>query len=284
MSKPTSPAPTEAREPASHYDSVVDAWGHLLGEDLHYGYFHNGGETLESATDALTNEMLALADLKAGEQVLDVGCGTGKSTCRMAREHSAGVTGISTSRACITAATARADQQGLAELANFCLGDGTNLAFEDSSFDCAWVMESSHLMDKKPALLRECSRVLRPGGRLVLCDIMLERKLSLEEVIDFRDEFLLLKDVFGRARMETLEFYQQQCKENELRVTHARPITNETHPTFDRWRSNGLQNRDQVSQLIGEAARDQFLASCDVLERFWDQGILGYGIVAASKP
>jgi 27-O-demethylrifamycin SV methyltransferase len=283
MSTPTSSPPPIASHPARHYDSVVEAWGYLLGEDLHYGYFHDDRESLETATNALTNEMLALADLKAGEQVLDVGCGTGRSACRIVLENAAGVTGISTSRACVTAATARANQQGLAESANFYLGDGTSLAFEDATFDCAWVMESSHLMENKPALLRECSRVLKSHGRLVLCDIMLDKKLSLEEVIDYRDEFLLLKDVFGRARMETMEFYQQQCSENGLNVTHARQITRETQATFDRWRSNGLQNRDQVSRLIGEVAWDQFMASCDVLEHFWKQGIMGYGIVAASK-
>jgi 27-O-demethylrifamycin SV methyltransferase len=255
----------------------------LLGDDLHYGFFRSGEESLEIATDALTTEMLVLADPRSGEQVLDVGCGTGKSACRMGLERAARVTGISTSGACVNAATARAGQLELTESVNFCLGDGTRLAFQDASFNCAWVMESSHLMEDKPALLRECARVLKPGGRLVLCDIMLEKKLSLEEVIDFRDEFLLLKDVFGRARMETLDFYRQQSRNNGLNVTHARQITGETQPTFDRWRSNGLQNRDQVSRLMGEIAWDQFQASCDVLERFWEQGILGYGIIAATK-
>jgi len=84
--------------------------------------------------------------------------------------------------------------------------------FPNASFDCTWVMESSHLMMDKAALIRECARVLKPGGRIVLCDVMLGHKLSFEESIRHCKELLLLKDVFGQGAMETLSFYREQCK------------------------------------------------------------------------
>ena len=69
-----------ANEAARHCDTVVGARGYLLQEDLHYGYFGTGAETLVAATDALTNEMLALAKLSEAQKDLDIGCGTGKES------------------------------------------------------------------------------------------------------------------------------------------------------------------------------------------------------------
>ncbi|MEH6592220.1 MAG: methyltransferase domain-containing protein [Halioglobus sp.] len=271
-------------DPTQHYNSVVDAWAHLLGEDLHYGFFKSGDETLLAATDALTDEMLALADLQDGLSVLDIGCGTGRAGCRIAAEFSCEVLGISPSTSCIEGASELALKSGVAGRATFVIGDGRNIDARDNSFDRVWVMESSHLIDDKPALIRECTRVLKPGGRVVLCDIMLDHRLSLERVIEYRDEFLLLRDVFGRAKMEPLAFYCEQLEAHQLELIHSRSITPETFATFDRWRENARDNQSNVEQLIGETAWRQFSDSCDVLAAFWQRGILGYGIVSAVKP
>lgn len=274
----------DSGDPTRHYDTVVEAWGHLLGEDLHYGYFQDGEQSLTSATDALTDEMLKLAEPRDGLQVLDIGCGTGKAGCRIAQEFNCHVLGVSPSTACIDKATALATTLNLSDSAKFLPGDGTQLQFQDNRFDRVWVMESSHLMDDKPALLRECARVLKPGGRVVLCDVMLQAKPTLAQVIAHRDEFLILKDAFGRAKMETLEFYRENMQANQLQVEHARDISAETLPTFAHWRENALGNRAGVEQHIGEQAWSRFLASCVVLESFWQQNIMGYGIICASKP
>jgi 27-O-demethylrifamycin SV methyltransferase len=283
---PAEPIPAEPTpaEPTQHYDSVVEAWAYLLGEDLHYGFFESGNESLVAATDALTDQMLNEAMLQEGLTVLDIGCGTGKAGCRIARENACQLVGISPSTRCIEDATELALRLGLADSAYFRIGDGTRPEGADESFDRVWVMESSHLMDDKAALIRESARMLKPGGRLVLCDIMLDHKLSLEQVIEYRDEFLLLRDVFGRAKMEPLSFYNEQLQANKLEVVSSRNITRETLATFDRWRQNAEQNQTSVTALIGKTAWQQFIESCDVLETFWQQGILGYGLVSAVKP
>lgn len=270
-------------DPVVHYNRVTRAWGYLLEENLHYGLFNTSSESLDDATDNLTQLMLEHAGLAKGHRVLDVGCGTGQPACTMASTYGCSVVGISPSQVCIDSANARAIENSLSEQVHFQIGDGMAMDFPSNSFDCVWVMESSHLMADKSALLREASRVLKPGGTMVLCDVVLQRRLPLQQVIKYRDDFILLRDAFGRALMQTMDYYIEQSQLNEMQVTFKRDITLETRPTFAFWRENANKHKAAVVSEMGEKSWAQFMDSCTVLESFWDSGILGYGIIAAVK-
>ena len=114
----------------------------------------------------------------------------------------------------------------------FQFGNGMDNHLPADSFDCVWVMESSHLMERKDVLLAECARVLRPDGRLVLCDIIVHNPLPLLEVVKYAREFLLLDRVFGRAKMETLDLYRNLAQANGLFVESAADISANVRPTF----------------------------------------------------
>lgn len=271
-------------DPAAHYDRVTAAWSLLLGEELHYGVFESGDEDLPSATRALTDLMIDAAELDDGLALLDVGCGTGAQACRLAADHGVEVTGITTSQEGIDAARRRASEQGLEGRARFELRDGTDNGLSERSFDRVWALESSHLMRRRDALIGECARVLRPGGRLVLCDIIRRRELDLREVRRLRAPLALLRDVFGDARMEPLAEYRRLAEASSLEVDREVDLTAQTRPTFERWRENADRHRDEVVASIGADDWQRFVDSCAVLEGFWDDGTLGYGLVAAAKP
>ncbi len=270
--------------PAEHYDRVTAAWGLLLGEELHYGVFTAGITDLAAATGELTRLMIEHARIQPGEQVLDVGCGTGAPAVRLAKEFGARVTGITTSEEGIRAAVARAEREGVADLTRFEARDGMANGLPDATFDLVWQLESSHLMRRRDAVIAEDARVLRPGGRMVLCDIVLRRPLDLAEVRRLREPLALLRSVFGDARMEQLSEYSRLMAANGLQVTEEVDLTADTRPTFDAWAANAERHRDQVVELIGERAADEFARSCDVLRGFWDDGTLGYALIAGSRP
>ena len=271
-------------EPAAHYDKVTDAWTLLLGEELHYGVFENGDEDLATATGRLTELMLEAAQIEPSSEVLDVGCGTGAPACRIAGEIGAHVTGITTSEEGIAAARARAADLDLSDRTAFEQRDGMDNGLPDESFDRAWVLESSHLMRERDRLISECARVLRPGGRIALCDIILRRPLELADVRELRKPLALLRDVFGDARMEPLDEYARLATDSGLEVEQQTDLTQATRPTFERWRQNAERHRERVDELFGEEERAKFVESCDVLQGFWDDGTLGYGLFAARKP
>lgn len=266
----------------THYDRVTDAWGLLLGEELHYGLFDDPAEALPTATSALTQRMAAVCDVPSGALVLDVGCGTGTPACYLA-ERGATVTGITTSAVGIEAATARAASMGLADRTTFVRRDGMDNGFPDASFDRVWVLESSHLMRYRDRLIAECARVLRPGGRIALCDVMLRRPMPFDEVRTRRRELTLLREVFGDARMEELATYTRLATEHGLVVDVADDVSDAARPTLDRWRENANEHREEVVRQLGVEDWQRFVDACDVLDQLWEDGAFGYAVMGATK-
>ncbi len=279
----------EDYDPASHYDRVTEAWLLLLGDELHYGVFRAGDEPLPTATAALTRTMIDAARLEVtapGAQplrLLDIGCGSGAPACDLVEELGIEVVGITTSPVGVATARDRAARRGLPG-ATFEQRDGTDNGFDDASFDVAWAMESAHLMRDRQGLLSEAARVVRPGGRVVLCDLLRWREIPFAEVRERRDDFATLRTAFGDAHFESLAYYADSLTALGLKVEVAEDLTRATLPTFDRWRANAAEHRDAVVDLIGVDGLTAFERSCDILEAFWQDGTFGYGVVAARRP
>ncbi len=270
-------------DPEHHYDRVTPAWSLLLGDDLHYGVFRSGGEKLETATGELTRLMAEAALIEPGVSVLDVGCGTGSTACVLAANYGASVTAITTSQTGVEATRARAAAVGVQAAVRCERRDGMDNGLPDESFDRVWVLESSHLMRARDKLIQECARVLRPRGRIALCDIMLRRPMALLEVRRQLEPLTLLREVFGDARMEPRARYAELMRAEHLAVDQQLDLTDVTRPTFGRWRKNAQRHREALIDLLGERQLERFVAACVLLERLWDDGTLGYGLLAARK-
>lgn len=270
--------------PDVHYDRVTPAWGHLLGDELHYGLFDHEDEDLAAATRHLTDRMATALALQPGLELLDVGTGTGGPACHLAQAHAVSVTGISTSAVGIEAARERAASLGLTGSVAFAERDGMDNGFPDASFDRVLLLECAHLMRDRQRLVDECARVLRPGGRLALCDIVLRRPMPFDEVRRLRRPLAVLRDVFGDAHMEELATLADRARTAGLDVVEEADVTASTRPTFERWRANAAAHAERVVASIGQQGLDDFVEACDVLQGFWDDGTLGYGILAAARP
>jgi cyclopropane fatty-acyl-phospholipid synthase-like methyltransferase len=274
--------PEQGEAAAAHYDRVHDAWQLIMGDEFHYGYFATPDTPLEEATAALTGQMLERAGIAAGDRVLDVGCGTGRQACELAADPGARVLGITTSERGVAAATELAATRGVAN-AHFERRDGVDNGLESESFDVAGVLESSHRMRDRPALLSECVRVLAADGRLVLCDIIRRREIPFAEVRARRKDFAKLRAVFGDAHMEPLEAYTSTLGQLGATLTDSTDITEPTLPTFAAWRARVEAHEPALRELIGPEGVDDFVEGTNILESFWLDGTLGYGILAAVK-
>jgi tocopherol O-methyltransferase len=119
-------------------------------------------QAAESLT-ALVAERLAV---RSGDTLCDIGCGYGASAEFMGDRFAADVTGLSLSKRQIVVAQARVSRAGALE---FVQRDWLENGLPSARFDGAYAIESSEHMEDKSRFFGEAARVLRPGGRLVVC-------------------------------------------------------------------------------------------------------------------
>jgi len=105
-----------------------------------------------------------------GARVLEVGCGPGQLSIRLAREYGLDMTGLDLDPAMIERARANVERTGNGEPhpPSFVIGNVGSLPFADRSFDLVVSTLSMHHWADPTAGLTEIGRVLRPGGRAVI--------------------------------------------------------------------------------------------------------------------
>jgi arsenite methyltransferase len=110
---------------------------------------------------------LALA-LRAGDRVVDIGCGPGLLAEEMARDvgRDGLVAGVDPSESMLAVARRR-DGAGDVE---YHVGDALSLPFGDATFDAAVSTQALEYVEDVPRALAEARRVLRTGGRLLVLD------------------------------------------------------------------------------------------------------------------
>src|SRR6266700_3436937 len=114
--------------------------------------------------DRWARNLLTRADLKAGNRLLDLACGTG-IVARLAAAEGVAVTGGDINPGMLAVAADRAE--GLPIV--FQQADARALPFANGSFDALICQQGLQFFPDKPVAISECFRVLRPGGRAVFC-------------------------------------------------------------------------------------------------------------------
>ena len=123
----------------------------------------------------------SLGRLEPGEEVLDVGCGAGTDSLVAAQMvgPEGSVTGIDMTREMLAKARSTAEAMSVANV-EFVEGEAEEMPFEDGSFDVVISNGVIDLIPDKDAVFSEINRVLRPGGRLQIADVTIQKPVSDE--------------------------------------------------------------------------------------------------------
>ncbi len=177
------------------YDESSSLWEQVWGEHMHHGYYGiDGKDKIKNPKEAqriLIEKILAWGEGKDPQSILDVGCGIGGSTLYLASKYRARATGITLSPVQASRAKARATNVGLKEHVQFQVADAMAMPFADNSFDLVWSLESAEHMPDKQQFLRECCRVLKPGGQLIVATWCHRDCTFPQSALTVREESLL---------------------------------------------------------------------------------------------
>jgi arsenite methyltransferase len=147
-------------------------------------------------------------ELKSGERVLDLGCGRGKETIEAARHigKQGYVWGLDLTPRMIEAATENAKTEGLDNI-EFLIASMDQIPLSENSLDAVMSNCAINHVEDKLQVYREIYRILKPGGRFVVSDIMTEAPLPQA----IKEDPEAIADCFGGAI--TIAEYEEALKE-----------------------------------------------------------------------
>ncbi len=142
------PSSAEVGEAGFSYFRVQSRWGATK---------HMGGFTA-------TQELLQMCRITPGKRILEVGCGVGMTSWRLAKEYGCYVVGVDLSADMIAWSKKRAEREGILAQTEFREADAEQLPFEDREFDIVFCESVTAFPENKQRAVNEYARVTKPGG------------------------------------------------------------------------------------------------------------------------
>ena len=236
--------------------------GRLSEQELkEFDHDHYGGvEAVEALAKA--------AGMSRGQHVLDVGSGMGGPARWLAHKVGCRVTGLDLTDSRVVGARRLTERVGLSDLVEFVQGDATRMPFPTSNFDAVFSQEVWCHIPEKDALLAECARVLKPGGKIAFTDIVIIGELSSA------DELQLARGM-KIPRPATLGQYRALADKNGLTISAtsdlSRAWSNVLVGRLEMYRSL----RDTTVAKFGLERFDEYDRAYEHFVGLFTSGILG---------
>jgi SAM-dependent methyltransferase len=213
-------------------------------------------------TLAEAREFFRTLGLGPEQSALEVACGSGGLTCRMAGETGARCVGVDINAQGIEAAGRRAQETGLTSRVSFRVVDAARqLPFPDESFDAVFCNDSINHLPGRLDVLRDWHRVLRPGGRLLFTDpIVVTGQLTNEEI--------RARSSIGFFLFTPIGCNERLLAESGFLVREVRDLTEAVASVSRRWRDARAERRAALTKLEGDEGFEglqQFLAAVHML-------------------
>ncbi len=186
----------------------------------------------------------AMAQLKKGETIVDLGSGAGFDCFVAAKQvgQEGKVIGVDMTPDMISAARNNAAKGGFPQV-EFRLGEIEALPVGDDQVDVIMSNCVINLSPDKPAVFRESYRILKPGGRLSIADVVATEEMPAEVKEDFAN---YTSCIAGAALVDDLEKMLIDAGFTEVKIT----TNDQTREMINKWSSKGKPGNYVVSAII----------------------------------
>jgi ubiquinone/menaquinone biosynthesis C-methylase UbiE len=198
------------------------------------------GEEMEAHHISITEQTLAMMDLKPGERVLDLGCGTGWTSRMMAKAVANGnkpgqIIGLDVADEMIRRARAASVDY---ENVMFVMGSAMEVPWEENFFDKVLSVESFYYYPDQERALAELFRVMAPKGELyIVINLYRDNHYSLRWVEELK------VPVQVRSEQEYVELLKRHTFE-DVRALRIPDLTPTPEEYGGRWFANAEELRD----------------------------------------
>ncbi|KAN0003516.1 hypothetical protein ACTFIZ_009671 [Dictyostelium cf. discoideum] len=209
---------------SDYYDIVTETYQSGWGNHFHFAPFKTETEPLETAVKRLEHSVADSARITKDSLVLDVGCGVGGPTLEICQYTGCKIRGLNINKKQVGIATQRAKDLGVSDRASFDHGDAMKMPYPDNTFDVVTFFESTCHMPDKQAFIKECYRVLKPGGRMSGSEWLQCEKPTEKDIVQFIEPICAHHSV---PHMGSLMSYRSMMENAGFYVHIAMDLTQE---------------------------------------------------------
>ena len=264
-----------------HYDVGNAFFKLFLDESMTYScaIFSKGATTLEEAQRTKLDLIATKLDLKAGMQVLDVGCGWGSFAIHAAQNYGVKVTGVTLSEAQAEMARERVAQASLSDQVEIRVADYRQL--QHSSFDAiASIGMAEHVGESQIDLYaRTLFALLRPGGRLLNHAIA-----SLDPDDEPLEDLFSTRYVFPDGETLPLSRIQLAIERAGFHTSTVEGFRQDYSTTLSHWAQRLDDRHDEAEALVGPERMRIWRLYLRSARHGFDSGLIAVYQVLAARP
>ena len=200
---------------------------------IHFGVWEEPDEASDDldesiqAMDRMCQHLIELAEIRDGQEVLDVGCGFGGTVASLDDQFSGmRLTGLNIDARQIEVARQRVRPRAGNRL-EFVVGDACQMSFGRDAFDRVLAVECIFHFPSRKAFFEHVRRVLRPGGNLTMTDFLPSEGTPAGQFDDPTDL------LWGPHTAIDVQGYRELAEQVGLVLTHAQDISPWVRPSYD---------------------------------------------------
>ncbi len=230
----------------AHYDLGNSFYQLWLDGTMNYSSAWFDGDLskpMADAQDAKVRRALRMAQVKAGDRVLEIGCGWGALAEKAVSEFDATITGVTLSTEQLAWAQKRMQSVGATAQADLRLQDYRDI--QDAPFDAICSIEMVEAVGQAywPTYFQSVARLLKTGGHACIQSIVIDDALFARYVgsTDFIQQY-----IFPGGCLPCPAEFRKQAQAAGLQVVDEFAFGQDYAETCRRWRSDFLAQREQV--------------------------------------